>query len=68
MTNSERIKYRIACILYDSMNCKSSAMVCEKYGISLVKLYDYEKRYSTTWVLNTISEMRDKGLSEEYIL
>lgn len=68
MTNQERKKYRIACILYDSMTSKSSAMVCEKYKISLDKLTRYEEKYSTMWVLKMYQEAKDNSFLDDYII
>lgn len=68
MTAQERKKYRIACILYESMHSKSSAMVCDKYNISLDKLMKYEERYSTMWVLKTYQECIDMGFMEDYTI
>lgn len=67
MTSQERKKYRIACILYESMMSKSSAMVCEKYNISLDKIIRYEEKYSTMWVLKTYQEAKDMGFLDDYI-
>ena len=67
MTSQERKKYRIACILYESMMSTSSAMVCEKYNISLDTLMRYEERYSTTWVLKTYQETKDRSFLDDYI-
>lgn len=65
MTVQERKRYRIACILYESMRSKSSAMVCDKYKISLDKLMRYEERYSTMWVLKTYQEAKEIGFIED---
>lgn len=68
MTSQERKKYRIAYILYESMMSKSSAIVCEKYDISLDKLMRYEERYSTMWVLKMYQEAIDMGFLDDYII
>lgn len=68
MTAQERKKYRIACILYESMHSKSSAMVCDKYNISLDKLMRYEERYSTMWVLKMYQKAIDMGFLDDYII
>ena len=68
MTAQERENYRIACILYESMMSKSSAMVCEKYNISLDKLMRYEEKYSTMWVIKMYQEAKDMGFLDDYII
>ena len=61
MTSQERKRYRIACILYESMHSKSSAMVCDKYNISLDKLMRYVESHLEKYklIVDTRREKRN---------
>lgn len=48
--------FTVASILYECMKSNSTRVVAEKYKLPYATIQQWEKKYTTIWVLNALSK------------